>query len=416
MARSALDTANPPRRVLPDAFPALVQTSRPPGRLPAGRARPRWRHLVLMLAFLGMVPGPFGLAAWYLYARAQDQYASRFGFVVHSESEADGAALLAGVPGLSALAGTATADTDVLERYLRSRSLTDLMDSRFDLRRRWSAGADRDPVFAFDPAGTAEDLTTYWGRMVHVTHDIGAGLMEVEVRSFAADEAQEIARAVEAAGSALINRLNAVAREDRLAHARRELRLAESRLSQARQALMTFRSRNRIVDPATDLAGEMGVISSLQQALAEEMVSAEMLGRTVRTRNGTREGSGTRDTRIAQSELRIEVIRNRIAQERAKFGGAAGPRDYAALTGDFERLTVDVEVAQQAHKLALASYDAARASADRQTRYLATYAPPARAESAEYPRRGRILLGIGAGLILAWSALMLIVYGLRDRR
>ncbi|GGE38275.1 hypothetical protein GCM10011360_27590 [Primorskyibacter flagellatus] len=412
MSRPATQAAKLQRPALPDAFPTLVPPPRPADRQPAGRARFRLRHLVLTLLFAAMVPGPFGIAAWYLYTRAQNQFASRFGFVIHSESEVDGAGLLAGVSGLSALAGSGSADTDVLERYLRSRALADLMDSRFDLRQRWSAGADRDPVFAFDPEGTAEDLTRYWGRMVHVTHDIGAGLMEVEVRSFDAEGAQALARGIESAGSALINRLNAVAREDRLAHARRELRLAETRLSTARQALMTFRSRNRIVDPATDLAGEMGVIGSLQQALAEELVSAEMLTRSVRARDR----SGPRDTRITQSAMRIDVIRQRIAEERAKFGGMAGGRDYALLTGDFERLSVDVEVAQQAHMLALAAYDTARASADRQTRYLATYSPPALAEAAEYPKRGRIMLGLGTGLLLAWSAVMLIVYGLRDRR
>ena len=60
--------------------------------------------------------------------------------------------------------------------------------------------------------------------------------------------------------------------------------------------------------------------------------------------------------------------------------------------------------------------DAAVAEAQRKSRYLATYAPPALPSSPEYPRRMQLSLMTAAFLTLLWSVGVLIYYSLRDRR
>ncbi|QYX56872.1 sugar transporter [Roseovarius sp. SCSIO 43702] len=395
-------------------FPALVPAL-PSDRAhpPARPARARRRHILLTVSFVGLVLGQVILAAWYLYGRAADQYGSTFGFAVHSESETDGS-LLQRVSGLAAISGVQSSDTDILYEYLHSQALVARIDRELDLRTLWAA-PENDPVFAFDPAGSIEDLTSYWSRMIRVSYDSGAGIMTIEARAFDPADAQAIAMAIESACSELINRLSAVARQDRLGHAQGELRQAEHRLSDARQALTAFRVRHRLVDPMADLAGEMGVIQELQQALAEELVTLDMLRATIGNgRVGARKGEIT-DVRITQSELQIEVIRDRIAQERQKFGGEGGSRDYARLMGEFERLRVDVEVAQEAYVVALAAFETARAASDRQVRYLAPYSAPTLPETSRYPDRFVLLAAIAAGLFLLWSVLVLVAYSLRDR-
>lgn len=402
----------------PDArpeFPALV----PPGSLvegqlaPARPARARRRHLLVLLSFLCLVLGQTGIAGWYLYQRAADQYAASFAFTIHSETESTGG-LLQAMPGLSALTGSASPDSDILFQYLRSPDLVAQVDAALDLRSVWSSPV-RDPVFAFDPEGSIEDLTRYWARMVHVDYDAGPGILTVEARAFDAGDALALAQQIEAACAALINRLSAIAREDRLSHARRELTRAEERLGTARQALTGYRATHRIVDPLADLEGEMGVIQRLQQSLAEELVTLDMLQATTgQGGKATRKGEIT-DARITQSQRRIEVIRERIASERRKFGDATGDRNYAHIMGAFERLKVDVDVAQEAYVLSLASYETARAESDRQMRYLATFSQPTRPERALYPDRIIWLLAVAAGALLLWSVMVLGAYSLRDR-
>ena len=66
--------------------------------------------------------------------------------------------------------------------------------------------------------------------------------------------------------------------------------------------------------------------------------------------------------------------KNRIAAERQKLGfdsGGGVGTAFADLVGEYERLVVDREFAEQSYVSALAAYDSARGDAKRQNRYLA---------------------------------------------
>ena len=69
-----------------------------------------------------------------------------------------------------------------------------------------------------------------------------------------------------------------------------------------------------------------------------------------------------------------------------------------------------------AYAAALSSFDAAKAEASRQSRYLAAYAKPTRAEKPEYPQRETILAIVLLFSFLIWVVSSLIYYSLRERR
>ncbi|MAM24920.1 MAG: hypothetical protein CML55_05990 [Rhodobacteraceae bacterium] len=372
---------------------------------PAGRAYRRPRHFLLGLSLLLLVLLPAAGAAAYLWLRAADQYASTLGFVVRQE-EGGGAVALFG--GLTSMAGGASSDTEVLYEFLRSQALVARADRALDLRGRFAAPFSRDPVFAFDPEGSIEDLLHYWRRMVRVHHDATSGLVEVEVRAFTAGSARDIAAFVLEESREMINGLSVLARTDATRHAKDELEQAMQRARAARSEMAAFRARTRIIDPAADIRGRMGLLESLQHQLATALVEGEVLART----------TGAGDPRLARSARRIAVIEDRIAQERAGFaeGGTAAQEDYVAVLGEFERLTVENEFAEQAYLAARAAYDAAVAEARRDSRYLAAFVGPTLAERAIYPRRYTIGLATFAFLLAVWVIGVLMWYSLRDRR
>ncbi|MDQ2096010.1 sugar transporter, partial [Rhodobacteraceae bacterium 10Alg 79] len=112
------------------------------------------------------------------------------------------------------------------------------------------------------------------------------------------------------------------------------------------------------------------------------------------------------DPRIIQIQRRIEVIQDRIRQERETFAAEkvdGSEENYPTLLAEFEGLTVDREFAEETYRAALAALDIARNNATRQSRYLATYIRPTLAQSAEYPQR-EVLLGLTLlFLLLLWS-------------
>ena len=389
---------------------------------PAALARPRTRHWGVLLSFLLMVVLPVAVTGWYLWERASPRFASTVGFSVRTEEPGSAAAMLGGLIGLGS-GGSSSTDTDILYRYIQSQEIVAAIDADLDLRSLWSKGdPEQDPVFVYHAPGTIEDLVDYWGRMVSVYNDTTTGLLDIEVQAFAPEDAQAISQAIFAQSQNLINELSDIAQADRTRLARDELDTALDRLKDARAALTQFRNVNQLVDPAATLQTQMGLMGRLQEQLAETLIELDLL----------RESASNDDPRVEQALDRVDVIQARIADERGKLGlgrdsSEAAPEGeaegttpqgeaFADLVGEYERLQVDQEFAQQTYIAARASYDGALAEGRQQSRYLAAHVEPTLAERAEYPQRWEFVLLTALFAMLTWMMLTLGAYALRDRR
>lgn len=375
----------------------------------ATNASMRRRHWGLLFSFLFLVLAPFGALVYYLWFEAVDQYASSAGFTVRQEESASATDLLGGLANFAG--SSSTTDGDILYEFIQSQGLLENVEAKLDLRGHYSAHWDKDKLFSLWPDATIEELLWYWQRVVRISYDQGTGLMELRVLAFDPDFAQAVTREIVAESQAMINALNAQAREDSMRYARADLEEAIKRLKTAREALTQFRTRTQIVDPAADIQSRLGVMANLQQQLAEALIEYDLL-------RGT---TNDNDPRVTKARRMIDVIRERIAIERQTFTsestdtGALG-EDYPSLIAEYESLTVDREFAEQAYTAALTALDVARANSARQTRYLAEFVQPTLASESEYPARYVISALAALFLLLFWSILALIYYSLRDRR
>lgn len=398
--------------------PAPAQPAQPPKPAPppkpaapqngmtkpvASAAKMRRRHHGVLISFFIVVVLPLLLTGYYLWSIAADQYVSRVGFSVRAERGWSPSDLLGGLGAIGGLSGGAS-DMDILYEFIQSEEMVRAVDTQLDLRMMY-ARPDFDPVFAFRGEGSIEDLTRYWNRMVRLSYDSGAGLLEIRVRAFDPEDAKLIADEIYTESTRMINELSAIARDDTTRFTREALAQTVERLKAAREAMMQFRSENQIVDPAAELGVQTGLMTALQQQLSDALITLDLL-----------EGTGNEsDPRIEQARQRISVIRERITEEREKFG-TGGRGDYSTLIAEYERLQVDLQFAQQAYVAAQAAFDGAQAEAGRQSRYLALYATPQIAERPLYPQRGSIALLTGLFLLLGWAIAILIFYSIKDRR
>ncbi len=403
---AALNIRTAPEPTDPAAAPPAEMAEDHP---PAAAATMRPRHFGLLASLIFMAVVPALLTGIYLWGWAADRYVSRVAFSVRQVDAASASDLLGG---LARLAGTSSSsDTDILYQFIQSQELVGIIDGELDLRRMWSNGDPAlDPWFSYHPPGTIEDLTSYWPRMVKVYNDSGTGIVNVEVQAFTPDDAHAIATRVYEESARLVNELSAVAREDTLRYSREDRDEAVARLKEAREAMTGFRNRTQIVDPAASVQNQMGLLLSLQTQLAETLIARATLKDT----------APADDPRILQADRRIEVIRQQIEEERKNLGlgsNAAGDSGaFADLVGEYERLAVDLQFAEQSYTAAMAAYDAAVAESRRQTRYLAAHVAPTRPEASEQPRRLMLLALVWFFSFLAWGVVVLVYYSLRDRR
>lgn len=375
------------------------------GTVPPSRTRPR--HWLVLLGFLLMVIAPTLVAGWYLWTRASDRYVSTVGFAIRTEETGSALEMLGGIASLS---GASSDDTEILYKFIQSQELVSAIEKQVDLRAMWEKGDPRkDPIFAYHPPGTIEDLVSYWQRRVKVYNDDN-GLLELRVEAFTPEDAHKLAELIYDESSQMINRLSAIAREDTTRYARDEVEQAVERLKQARQALTEFRNRTQIIDPGASVQSQMGLLSSLQMQLSEALIDLDI----------QRETASANDPRVVQLQRRVSVIEARIAKEREKLGlgsdTAGGDSAFADLVGEFERLNVDQQFAEQSYTAALTAYDSAVAEARRKSRYLAAYVRPTLPQSPAYPNRPMLLFLVGLFSFLAWAILVLALYAIRDRR
>lgn len=370
-------------------------------------ARPRRRHRAMTLSLVLLVLLPVALTAAYLFAVARDQYASTVGFTVRTEETGSASELLGGI-GAFVSTGSSHANGSVLNAFMQSQEIVARIDARLGLIAHYAQDWTRDPVFSLWPGATIEDALWFWRRVVRITFDPATGLMDIQVRARSPEMAQAIATAIVEESEAMINALNEQARRDTMANAERDLAAALDRLRAAREAMAAFRAETQIVDPAADIQGRMGVINNLQQQLAQALIDHDLLLLI----------TSDNDPRVRQAMRRIEVIQDRIDEERRTFTAAesaTNDADYPRLIARYESLRVDQEFAEQTYGASLTALDAARSNAARQSLYLATYIRPTLAQRAEYPERVLLLALTALFLTLAWSVLALVYYSLRDR-
>lgn len=383
---------------------------------PAAATRVRKRHWGVMLSFLLMVVAPIALAGWYLWERAIDRYVSVAAFSVRTEEAGSAFEILGG---LASMGSSSSTDTDILYDFIQSQEMVVRINEHVDLRELWAkADPAVDPVFAYHPPGTIEDLVTYWNRVVKVYNDSATGLIRIEVQAFEPQDAHLIAGLIYEESSLMINRLSAIAQEDATRFSRQELEEAVERLKEAREAVTLFRNRHQIVDPTASMQSQMGILSSLEQELAATLIDLDILRQT----------TSANDPRIVQAERRIEVIEARIREERNKLGigGSILPGQqegagelgnaFANLVGEFERLIVDQQFAEQSYAAARSTFDAAVSESRRQSRYLAAHVRPTLPERAVQPERFTLLALVALFSFLVWAMLTLAYYALKDRR
>ena len=391
----------------PSVPPAAPPPAAPPVRPIAGPARLRRRHRGLMLSVVAVVVVPLLATVLYLYLVAQDQYASSMGITIRQEETGSASELMGGLSQVLG-GGAAQGHADLLNEFVQSQQIVERISERIDLRAHYAATWPADPLFSLWPDADIEDLVWFWSRMVRVGFDRSTGLLQIQVRARDPQTAQGIARAIVAESERMINQLNETARRDATRNAEADLDAALERLRNARQAVAEFRARTQIVDPQADIQGRMGVLNNLQEQLAVALVDHDLL----------LQSAEQGDPRLRQSQRRIDVVRNRIREERRSVTEqdvTVDDTDFPTLIAEYESLMVTQNFAEQTYQAALTALDAARSNAARQSLYLANFIEPTLAQRAQYPQR--LLLSALAAffLVLLWSVLALIYYSLRDR-
>jgi len=358
------------------------------------RPRRRVRHLFrsVNIWFWAVVGLPTLIAGVYYFAIASDLYLSEAKFIVRSPKQVQTSPI--GVLLQSTGLGRAADDTAAVQDFIMTRDAVRKLEKQNDLRSALSR-PEGDFVTRFPGImfwrNDFEALFRRYDHFVSVETDTTTGVTTLLVKAYRPEDAHMIARALLDYSEQLVNELNERARRDALDTARREVDRAEQRIAQIQSELTAYRVKQKMLDPKT---ASTSVLELIGQMNAAQTNARAQLGELLK--------NSPNSPQIPLVKTRIASLDKLIAEERAKLSGETD--SVVSTLTEYERLTLDRELAEKALASAFSSLEAARLEAQRQQLYLETIAQPNLADYPLYPERM-----ISFGIVLASC---LVLYGI----
>ena len=367
------------------------------------RARGRIQQLFrsLNIWFWAIVGLPTLIAGVYYFAIASDLYLSEAKFIVRSPKQVQTSSIgaLLQTTGL----GRAVDDTAVVEDFIMSRDAVRKLEQHNDLRAVLGR-AEGDFVTRFPGILRRTDFEALFRRydlFVSVETDNTSGVTALRVKAYRPEDAQAITRALLSYSEQLVNELNERARNDAMDSSRREVDREEAEISRIQSQLTAYRVQQKMLDPKTASTGVLEVIGQMNAAQA-----------TARTQLGELLKNSPNSPQIPLVRTRIASLDQLIAEERAKLSGDTN--SVVTTLTEYERLTLDRELAEKALASAFTSLEAARLEAQRQQLYIETIAQPNLSDYPLYPKRVLSFSMVLVSCLLAYGIAWLLVMSARE--
>jgi len=363
------------------------------------RSVPWWRKIPT--APLLVIALPTLLAAFYYLLIASPRYVSETQFIVRASNEGRPSALGVALEGVGL--STTQSDAYAVHEYLTSRDAFNEMRRRFDLAK-VMAPAGTDPLSRFPrPWERRSEEGFYHGfqRFIVVGYDSSNGISTLRVEAFNPREAQAIAQAMLDSGENLVNRLNERSQADAIGDAIIARDKARERLSQAQQALTSFRNREQFIDPETSATESSRLIGGLQATLAQ-----------LRAERAQVMSEAPSSPQLPTINSRIAAYERQVDAERAKIAGSAG--SLAPKLSAYEDLSLNREFADRELTAATVALTAAEQEASRKKLYVDRIVAPSLPDEPAEPRRWLAIFTVLIATTLAYGVGWFIWAGVRE--
>jgi capsular polysaccharide transport system permease protein len=360
---------------------------------------PRW----LFPSFMAFVIVPVVAASIYLALFAADQFVSELRFVVRGNTERlQGAEALGSTGGLAYL--NSNQEMYAVADYIRSPSAVEDVSRDIDLRQMFRTSAV-DWFTRLRDQASGEELLRYWRGMIAVSTEPISGLVTVNVRAFARDDAARIATAILRNSEAIVDRMQKRPRGDMVARSEREVQAARDQADRARGEVARYRTSQATIDPLDTARSVIDNITDLKRQLIAadvELASAKATmgpnAPTVQSRKASREAL----------QEQIGILERRITSTNT------ADRPAAQLMADYDKVEIAQTLAEQQVAVTERMLDQTRVEANRRQVYLDVIEAPTTPESALFPRRIQIALQIAFAALAAWCVVALTILSIRD--
>jgi capsular polysaccharide transport system permease protein len=348
---------------------------------------------------------PMLLAVVYYAVLAADRYVSEAKIAVRQASDQTAAADVSSVALMMAGVGNASReDTLLLRDYIHSLDMLKHLDARFKLRQAFES-SKRDPLFRLYGGTSQEWFLWYYRNRVELAFDDLTGLLSVRVQACDPVLAQQVNAEILAQSERFVNEISHRMAREQLAFAEGEMLKARERFQQAKNRLIAFQNKHKVLDPLAQAQATATLSAQLESELAHK--EAEL-----KTLTGYLQENAPQ---VAVTRNQVAALRAQLEKERGKVAADNGGR-LNTLASEFQNLALEAGFAEDAYKAALTAMETTRIDASRKLKNLVVVETPAKAEIAVYPQRLYNLATLLVILVLVYGITRLVIATIQDHR
>jgi len=344
---------------------------------------------------------PTLLAAVYFFGIASDLYLTEAKFIVRTQSSVPASLLGAFLQDTGLV--RSSDDTFSVNEFIMSRDAVRDLERENGIREIFGRPeADFITRFPNPISGSSfEALYRHYGDFVEIRTDSSTGVSTLRVKAYRPEDAQAIAAALLQDSERLVNTLNQRAEHDALELARREVTRAQQHLAEADSRLTAYRLQVQILDPKLT---STNIYETLAQISAAKVSTETMLAQLTR--------DAPTSPAIPGLQTRLAALKQQMAETEARITGGDG--SVATKVAEFERLTLERELAERQLASATESLEKARIDVARQALYIEHIVQPNLADYPLYPKRVVSFVMVLVTCFLAYSIAWLLIAGVRE--
>lgn len=296
-------------------------------------------------------------------------------------------------------------DALVVKRFMRSPNMLTHLDEKLDVIEHFSSPSI-DWWHRLPEDAKSEEQLEYFRDHLDIELDEESFVLEVSFTAYEANFAQAIADELVQRAERFVNDINQDLARQKLSFAEGEVDRAHERLKEASREIVRVQRKHEMLSPETESRAASMVIGGLLQRLAQEKAVLKSL-----------EGyMSKRAPEVQSARRRVAALERQVEEERQKLVGAGAEEGLNDLLLAYQDAEVNLMVATEVYKTAMATLESTRLEASRKVKYLVSIAPPSLPDEASHPRTLYWTLTVFVFANLAFFVLSLIIATVRDHR
>ena len=308
----------------------------------------------------------------YYTVLASPRYVSEAQFIIKQSGNSSLA-----LTGFAAFAATspATKDALIVKEYMQSRVMALALDKSINLKAHYQHNT-WDWFSRLKADASTEEYVAYYQQHVTVKYDDMSEILSIEVQSYEADYALNLAQQLLKISETFINKLGDKMVQQQLQYAQKEVDRAHQLLTQQKNKVLDFQNKFKLYNPEQQGAALVEAINQLGSEIINQETQLKSLLAYMKKDSAD----------VKAKKITLNALNAQLKQEKQRLTGT-DQQALNKLNMEFQEITLTTGLATDLYQAALAAMEQARTEAYRNLKHVLIIAEPSLAQENKYPQR-----------------------------